>query len=166
MQFFTEQGSSASRKSNGCYCKIARLWRTSRWCSLCLHASKIGGRSQIAQNSKVRMSRTYGYVLHDANGPNHGQTLKILWYLSNEIYVDTHWQDCCGKDSSRKFYWNLDGEKSTTLGMSACSSKTRIILIGKRGRHVNANRMKLLLRIIPRCSNHVFSAGAPEKLPG
>ena len=56
MQFFTEQGSSASRKSNGCYCKIARLWRTSRWCSLCLHASKIGGRSQIAQNSKVRMS--------------------------------------------------------------------------------------------------------------
>ena len=45
------------RKSNGCYCKITRLWRTSSWLSICLHSGKIGGRSQIAQNSKVRMSR-------------------------------------------------------------------------------------------------------------
>ena len=31
--------------------------------------------------------------------------------LSNEIYMDTHWQDCYGKNNSRKFYWNLDGKK-------------------------------------------------------
>ena len=39
------------RKSNGCYCKVTRLWRTSSWCSVCLHSSEIGGRSQIAQKS-------------------------------------------------------------------------------------------------------------------
>ena len=44
-------------KSNGCYCKTTRLWRTSSWCSICLHSIKIGGRSQIARNSRVRMSR-------------------------------------------------------------------------------------------------------------
>ena len=39
------------KKSNGCHCKITRLWRTSSWCSICLHSSKVGGRSQIAWNS-------------------------------------------------------------------------------------------------------------------
>ena len=39
------------RKSNGCNCKVTRLWRTSSWCSVCLHSSEIGGRSQIAQKS-------------------------------------------------------------------------------------------------------------------
>ena len=38
-----------------------------------------------------------------------GQTLKIPWYLLNDIEMDTHWQDCRGKDNSRKFYWNFDG---------------------------------------------------------
>ena len=28
-----------------------------------------------------------------------------------KLKLDTHWQDCCGKNNSRKFYWNLDGEK-------------------------------------------------------
>ena len=45
------------RKSNGCYCTTTRLWRTSGWCCICLHSSKIGGRSQIAQHSQVRMFR-------------------------------------------------------------------------------------------------------------
>ena len=26
-----------------------------------------------------------GYVFHHVNGPNHGQTLKIQWFLLNEI---------------------------------------------------------------------------------
>ena len=42
--------------------------------------------------------------------------------------MDTHWQDCCGKDSLQKFYWNLDGQ-----GMLHCSPKSRIILLGKSG---------------------------------
>ena len=37
--------------NDGCYCKIARFWRTSSWCSIFLYSGKIGGCSQIAQNS-------------------------------------------------------------------------------------------------------------------
>ena len=28
----------------------------------------------------------FGYVFHDINGPNLGQTLKVQWFLLNEIY--------------------------------------------------------------------------------
>ena len=45
------------RKNHGCYCKITRLSWTSSWCSICLHSGVIGGCSQIARNSWVRMSR-------------------------------------------------------------------------------------------------------------
>ena len=40
-------------------------------------------------------------------------------------------QASCGKDNSRKFFWNLEGQ-STELGMSFRSSKTRIVLVGIR----------------------------------
>ena len=33
------------------------------------------------------------------------------WYFSNEIKIGHPLADCCGKNNSRKFYWNLDGEK-------------------------------------------------------
>ena len=56
----------------------------------------------------------FGYVFHDTNGPNHGLTLKIQWYLSNDICTDTHLQASCGKDSSKNSYWDLDGKKYTT----------------------------------------------------
>ena len=45
------------RKSNGCYCKITRLWRTSSRRSIRVHSGKTGARSQVAQNSKVRVPR-------------------------------------------------------------------------------------------------------------
>ena len=45
------------------------------------------------------------------SGRNHCQTLKIQWYLSNEICTDTHLRDCCGKDNLEKLYWDLDGKK-------------------------------------------------------
>ena len=67
--------------------------------------------------SQSQNVQTYWYVFHDTNGLNHGQTLKIQWYLSNEICMDTHLQDCCGKDSLKKLCWNLGGE-SPELGMS------------------------------------------------
>ena len=44
-------------KNNERCCKITRLWWTSSWCSTCVHSGKIGGCSQIAQNSQIRMSR-------------------------------------------------------------------------------------------------------------
>ena len=53
--------------------------------------------------------QTYEYVFHDINGQNHRQTLKIPWYLLNEIYMVTHYPDCSGKDKWTKLYWNLDG---------------------------------------------------------
>ena len=52
------------------------------------------------------------------------------------VLLDIHLQASCGRDSSKKFYWDLDG-KSTELRMSVCSSKTRIILVGIRGWHQN-----------------------------
>ena len=46
------------------------------------------------------------------------------------VWSSTSRQDCYGKDSSRKFWLELGWEKVLELGMSVCSSKTRIILIG------------------------------------
>ena len=70
--------------------------------------------------------------LHDTSGPNYGQTLKTQWFFPNKVCTDIHLQASCGQDSSKKLYWDLDG-KSTELGISVCSSKTRIILVGFRG---------------------------------
>ena len=110
---FTEQGSFASWMTGAIIMDvIARLpilCRTSRWCSICLYSCKIGGCSQIAQKFPNRNVQTCGHVVHDMNGPNHGQTLK--WYLSNEIFVVIHQQDDCGKDKSKQLYENLDGRK-------------------------------------------------------
>ena len=49
--------------------------------------------------------------VNDMNGPNPGQTVKIRWFLLEEICTITHLRASCGKDSSRKFCWNLDGKK-------------------------------------------------------
>ena len=95
--------SNDCRRSDGCDCKTNWLWRTSSWCSTRVHSGKDAGRSQIAQNSKVRI-QTYGCVFHDTKGRNHGQAVKIVWYLLNETCTVIHEPDCCGKDSSKKFY--------------------------------------------------------------
>ena len=50
-------------------------------------------------NQNVRM---YGYVSQNINGPSHVNTLKILLFLLNETYTDTHTKDSCGKDSWKK----------------------------------------------------------------
>ena len=52
-----------------------------------------------------------GYVFHDINVKNHGQTLKIPWYLLNETCTVIHYMDCYGKDSSKKLYQTLDERK-------------------------------------------------------
>ena len=57
---FTEQGSSASQmtaKKKECHYKSTRLWWTSSRRRVCTHSGKDGRCSQIAQNSKVSMSR-------------------------------------------------------------------------------------------------------------
>ena len=104
--------SNDGRKSNGCHCKTTRMCRTSSRRSLSLHSSQNGGRFRIAQQSQSQNVQTYGHVFHDTNGRNRGHTLKIQWYFLNEICTNTHLLVSCRKDSSKKFYWNLDG-KST-----------------------------------------------------
>ena len=110
---FAEQGSSATQMTAAEVMDvIARLPHCDGQAADAIPDSgKNGGRSQIAQNSKVRVVQTKGYVFHDTNGKNHGQTLKIQWFLLNEICTATHSLDFCGKDSSRKFCWSLDGKK-------------------------------------------------------
>ena len=48
------------------------------------------------------------------NWPKSWQTLKILWYVLNEIYMDTLQQVCYGKDNSRKFSCHLNTKKQQT----------------------------------------------------
>ena len=86
--------SNDGRNSDGCHCKTSRLCRTSSRLRISIHSSKNGRHSDIV----------------DTSGQNRGQTLKIQWFLSNEIYMDTHWRDTLGRDSLRKFFWNLDGK--------------------------------------------------------
>ena len=59
-------------------------------------------------NQNVRM---YGYVFQNINGQSHGKTLKILLFLLNTTYTDTHSQDSCGKDNSKKHKKELGWEK-------------------------------------------------------
>ena len=87
---FTEQGSSA------CQITAAKVMvvmaRLPSWCSICLHSGKIGG------------------CFHDL----FGQQLKTPWYFLNETCTVIHLLGYCGKDSSRKFCWSLDGKKCWT----------------------------------------------------
>ena len=76
-----------------------------------LHAPKYKWRT--LQNCSKFQSQTvhfYGYVFHDTNGPNHGQTLKTQWFLSNEICTDTC-RPLVGKDNSRTIHWYSDRKK-------------------------------------------------------
>ena len=86
MHFFTEQGSSASQMIAAKVMDvIARIPDCDGQAADAVSAyTQVKWRTN-AQNSKVR-----GYVFHDKNGLNHVQTLKIQWYLSNEICMDTH----------------------------------------------------------------------------
>ena len=72
-------------KSNGFYCKITRLWLTSRRRSVSLHASKIGGRSQIAQNSQIGMSRCR-IRFPRRKWPKQWRKLKVPVVLERNLY--------------------------------------------------------------------------------
>ena len=177
---FTEQGSSAPQmtaaQSDGCHCRTARLWWTSSRRDTCVHPGRNGGRSKIAQNSKVRVCRyrdTSSTTYMAQIMANQGLTFKSQWYHLNEINIDTHWQDCCEKDNSRKFYWNLDGKNVRQIGnvwlfVESKDYSFRYLWMTSKWLdrwkksitwdvlNVNANRMILSLRNIQRCLNHIF----------
>ena len=109
---FTEQGSSASQMTAA---KVMDVIAKSPDCDgqaadAIPDSGKNGGRSQIAENSQSQNVQTKRYVFHDTSGRNHGQTWKIQWFLLNDICTAPHSLDKCGKDSFRKFCWNLDGK--------------------------------------------------------
>ena len=52
----------------------------------------------------------YGYVFH-TSGPNHGQTVKILWFFLNEMCMVTDFQASCARHHLKEFYWNWDGRR-------------------------------------------------------
>ena len=84
---------------------------------------------------------TYGYIFHNIHGPNHGQTLKIPSFFSNEFCMDIHSLVSCGNDNSKKLYQNLDVKKVPNWECLFCSSKTRIVLVGICGCHQNGYRI-------------------------
>ena len=50
------------------------------------------------------------YVVQDeADKDSNGY--QTLWFLLNEICLDTQSQDCGGTDNLKTFYWNLDRKK-------------------------------------------------------
>ena len=83
----------------------------SSWCSISLHSSKIGGRSQIAQNSWVRMSRRMGTSSTTQMAEILGKHWSSCGTSRTKLHMDTHLQASCGKDSSRTFYWYSDRKR-------------------------------------------------------
>ena len=80
-------------------------------------------------DSKVTVSQIYWYVFHYTTGAKSWSKHWRMQWL-NKICTDIHLLASCWKDSSRKFHWDLDGQKSTELGMLVRSSETRIVLVG------------------------------------
>ena len=81
-------------KVKGCHSKATRLCRTSSRRSISLHPCGNERRSNFwkfqCQNVLI-----FGNVFHETIGPNHGQTLKTLWFLLNGICTVTHLLACC-----------------------------------------------------------------------
>ena len=48
----------------------------------------------------------FWYVHRDTSGQYLARTSKVLWFFSDEISVVIHLPDYCGKDCSKKFYWD------------------------------------------------------------
>ena len=53
-----------------------------------------------------RNVKTFGFVCHDTNGPNHGPVWKTQSFLFSAIFMVILWQDCDGKGNLRKSFWN------------------------------------------------------------
>ena len=112
-------------KSNECHSKATRKCKTSSRRSISLHSRKNETVPKLHNIPKSECP-VFVHTFHDSSGPNHGQTSKTPWYLSNDICTDTRLLASCGKDNLK---WSIGTgmRKSTELGMSICSSKTRTI---------------------------------------
>ena len=110
----------------GCYCKITRLRRTSSWCSICLHSSKIGGSSQIAQSSQVRVSRR----------KDTSSTTQVAEILGRHWRTIFKWTPIAGWLWERQFgnvLLGLGRERVPKLGMYVRSLETKVTSVRKFG---------------------------------
>ena len=94
------------------------------------------------------------HVFHDTNGPNHGITLKTLWFFLKETCTDTHLLVSCGRDSSKKSHGNLNGKKAPNWECflfienedSSCRSTWKMFFKwteAEYGSHVEENRRSM-----------------------
>ena len=65
----------------------------------------------------------------------HGLAWKIQSFLLSEIFTLVFQQDYCGKDNSRKFYWNTVGTKFQIGNVHSLTEKKGTILVCVCGRH-------------------------------
>ena len=130
---FTEEGSSASQVTAAKVMDVtARLPDCDGQAADAVSAythRKMEDASTLQKNPKSECSDVW-IRLPPHKWRNPWQTWKIPWYFSNEICMASAYQDFYGKDNSRKFCWM---GKRTELGMSVCSSKTKINVIGLCG---------------------------------
>ena len=104
--------SNDCRKSNGCYCEITWLWRTSSWRSICLYPSKIGGRSRIAQSSKVRISRYMDTSFMTHKWPKSWANIEDpVVLLERNLYGHSQAGLSWEKTFRGRSSWSLDGKK-------------------------------------------------------
>ena len=100
---FSEQGALASQmtatQSNGCHCKATWVCRTSSRRSIPLHSSKNGGRSKVAQNSRVWKSRNM-----DASSTT--EVVKVMvkhWRSRGSSWAKSVWTPTCRPPVERQF---------------------------------------------------------------
>ena len=99
-----------TKRWDGCYCEIPRMCWTSRR-SISLHPGKNGGRSKVAQNSKVTMPRfldtssttQVAQIMVRHRRPSGSSRTKFVWTPTCRPLV--------GKTFLRKCYWDLAGKK-------------------------------------------------------
>ena len=117
---FTEQGSSASQMTAAKVMDVsARLLdcdgqaadAVSAYTQVKMEDDPKQLRIPKSEYPQKNTQKKYGYFFHNINGPNLGLTLRIQWNLLNDTV--THSLAFCGKDSSWKYSWSLDGKKST-----------------------------------------------------
>ena len=108
---FTEQGSSASQmtvKVNGCDCRTCRLRWASSGRTISLHPGQNGRCTLLKIPKSERPDIRIRLPRH--KWPKSWTNIEDP-VVPLERISDTHSLVSCGKDSSRKFCWNLDGKK-------------------------------------------------------
>ena len=107
---FTEQGSSASQttRAKAMDVVVTLLDCAGHAADAASAHTQDGGRSKNCSKFHSQTVQMCGYVFHDTTCENLGPTLKTQCFLFNEISTDTPLLASRGRDSSKKFHWDLE----------------------------------------------------------